>query len=97
MGVWRFKRLDARGRFVALPEMWFHPHFTSPVNALQAVSPFGVMIAVGKAAHLTERAEIRTALSASKSIQSQVAAVSSVRSLLRLHHFVLTAWRNSPP
>ena len=35
----------------------------------------------------TETAEIRSALPASKSIQLQIAAVSSVRSLLRPHCF----------
>ena len=35
----------------------------------------------------TETAEIRSALQASKSIQLQIAAVSSVRSLLRPHCF----------
>lgn len=35
----------------------------------------------------TETAEIRSALQASKSIQLQIAAVSSVRSLLRPHSF----------
>jgi hypothetical protein len=51
----------------------------------QALSPFGVMITVDRTAHLTETTEIRSALPATKSIQAQVAAVSSVRSLLRLH------------
>ena len=48
---------------------------------------FGVMITVDRAARLTETTEIRSALPASKSIQSQVAALSSVRSLLRPHCF----------
>jgi hypothetical protein len=53
----------------------------------QALSPFGLMITVDKAARLPEATEIRSALPASKSIQSQIAAVSSVRSLLRPHCF----------
>ena len=43
---------------------------------MPALSPFGLMITVDRAAR-----------SASKSIQSQIAAVSSVRSLLRPHCF----------
>lgn len=38
-------------------------------------------------ASATETAEIRSALPASKSIQLQIAGVSSVRSLLRPHSF----------
>jgi hypothetical protein len=51
------------------------------------LSPFGLMITVDRAARLPETTEIRSALPASKSIQSQIAAVSSVRSLLRPHCF----------
>ena len=53
----------------------------------QALSPFGLMITVDRAARLPETTEIRSALQASKSIQLQIAAVSSVRSLLRPHCF----------
>jgi hypothetical protein len=53
----------------------------------QALSPFGLMITVDRAARLPETTEIRSSLPASKSIQSQIAAVSSVRSLLRPHCF----------
>jgi hypothetical protein len=41
----------------------------------QALSPFGLMITVDRAARLPETTEIRSALPASKSIQSQIAAV----------------------
>ena len=63
------------------------PGGTFPLNANQALSPFGLMITVDRAVRLTETTEIRSALPTSKSIQSQVAAVSSVRSLLRPHCF----------
>jgi hypothetical protein len=52
----------------------------------QALSPFGLMITVDRAARLPQT-EIRSALPASKSIQSQIAAVSSVRSFIRPHCF----------
>jgi len=53
----------------------------------QGLSPFGAMITIYRTAHLTETTEIRSALPATKSIQSQIAAVSSVRSLLGFHCF----------
>jgi hypothetical protein len=53
----------------------------------QALRPFGVIITVDGAARLTETSEIRSALPASQSIQLQIAAVSSVRSLLGPHCF----------
>ena len=57
----------------------------------QALSPFGLMITVDRAARLPETTEIRSALPASKSIPSQIAAMSCA------HSFALTALRNSPP
>ena len=52
-------------------------------DAKQALGPFGPMITVDRTARVAETTGIRSAPPASKSIQSQVAAVSSVRSLLR--------------
>ena len=73
-----------KSRLVAQPDN----EATSPVCAVyQALSLFGLMITVDRTARVPETTEIRSALPTSKSIQSQVAAVSSVCSLLRPHCF----------
>ena len=58
-----------------------HERIVKRVN--QVLSPFGLMITVDRTARVTETTGISSELPASKSIQSQAAAVPSVRSLLR--------------